>query len=84
MSAIAKIERYRLESRAIGLHNEGKTTGAIAKILTEELQGKDSISQTSVAAWLRTGKDPTPRTRAELKRLALDMIRILNAFVRAC
>ena len=82
MSVIAKIEKYRLESRVRELHNERKTTMEIAKIVTEELNGKGSISQTAVSRWFRTRKDPTPGKRAELRRLALDMIRILNAFVQ--
>lgn len=96
MSAINKIETYQLGSRIKELRLEGKSSGLIAEILTKELNGKGSISQTTVSRWIRTSKDPmvsrwirtrrdpAPRTKAELKRLARDMIRILNAFVRAC
>lgn len=53
MSAVSKIGKYNLQDRTLALAAEGKSTDAIAKILTEELEGKDSISQTSVAAWLK-------------------------------
>ena len=86
MSAISKIERYRLGNRVIKLDGKGKTATQIAEILTKELKGKDSITQTAVSRWLKSFRDPSQSTRdiAELKRLALDMIRILNAFVRTC
>lgn len=53
MSAVNKIEKYNLQDRTLALAAEGKSTDAIAKILTEELEGKDSVSQTRVAAWLK-------------------------------
>ena len=52
MSANNKIEQYNLQSRALALKAEGYSTGRIAEFLNEELAGKDTVSQPTVARWL--------------------------------
>lgn len=47
-----KIQQYGLGNRALELHAEGYVHRQIAKILTEELAGKDSVSQATVSRWL--------------------------------
>ena len=54
MAGKSKIEKYGLEGRVSVLaFDEHKNTREIADILTEELAGKDTISQSAVSNWLK-------------------------------
>uniref|UniRef100_A0A6M3J405 Uncharacterized protein n=1 Tax=viral metagenome TaxID=1070528 RepID=A0A6M3J405_9ZZZZ len=52
MAANNKIEQYNLQDRTLSLKAEGYPTRRIAEFLTEDLAGKDTISQPTVARWL--------------------------------
>ena len=52
MAANNKIEQYNLQTRTLELKAEGYPTRRIAEFLTEDLAGKDTISQPTVARWL--------------------------------
>lgn len=86
MSAFYRIEIYPLGSHVMSLRLEGKSFERIAKTLTKELHGKDNISQPTVAKELKSNDDyiRDPRNIDDLKRLALDVIRVLNEFVQRC
>jgi len=65
MAGPGKIEKYRLEERVLALAAEGRNTYQIAARITEELDGKDTISQPTVARWLkRTRRERSEQTRA--------------------
>ncbi len=53
MSAQNKILKYNLEDRLLALSALRKTHDEIAKILTQELAGKDTISQNTVSRFLK-------------------------------
>ena len=57
MAQINKIEKNNLQARCMVLFREGRTTAEIADILTQELAGADTISQPSVARWLKPIRD---------------------------
>lgn len=53
MALINKIEKLGLTDRVLALTSQGKTTYEIAAILTQEATGAYSISQPTVARWLK-------------------------------
>ena len=54
----SKIEKYGFQDRVLKLYSEpGMTSLRIAQVLTEELQGNDSISQPTVSRWLKDVRD---------------------------
>ena len=57
MAAVNKIEKYNLQNRVLALSGEGNTTHQIAAILTEEAEGRYSISQPTVSRWLKTVRE---------------------------
>lgn len=61
----SKIERYGLQEKILHLSAQpGMTTHKIAEILTEELDGNDSISQPTVSRWLKdVREDRNEQTR---------------------
>jgi DNA-directed RNA polymerase subunit F len=64
MARINKIERFELAPRVLALTAEGKTTHEIARILTEEGDGAYTISQSTVARWLKdVRKERSEQTR---------------------
>lgn len=54
MAAINKIEKFNLSDRVLALSGKGKTTHEISQIITEEAQGKYSVSQPTISRWLKT------------------------------
>ena len=68
MSKINKIEKYNLQERTLALSAQGHTTALIAAKLTEELQGRDTISQPRVSVWLkRIRKERSEQTREQFQ-----------------
>lgn len=64
MPPLNKIERYNLVDRILALSGQGKNTYEIATILIEEAEGKYSISQPTVARFLKgVRKDRSEQTR---------------------
>ena len=54
MAGKSKIEKYGLEARTAALaFDEHRNTREIADILTAELDGRDTISQSAVSSWLK-------------------------------
>ena len=65
MAAQSKVTKYNLQERTLALAGEGATTDAIADILTKELDGKDTISQSTVSRWLKAErKERSEQTRS--------------------
>ena len=56
---ITKIEKHKLEARVIALFNDGKSTHEIATVLNTELNGEDTISQSTVARFVKTIREDT-------------------------
>ena len=52
-----KIEKYNLTDRILALHEDRQTTARIAEIITQELDGADTISQATVARFLKPYRD---------------------------
>ena len=77
MPAPTRIEIYPLASRIVALRLECKSFKRIAKIVTKELE--EEKRSRPKENYLRN-----PKNIDDLERLALDMIRMLNAFVEAC
>ncbi len=64
MPPINKVERFNLVERILALSGQGKNTYEIATILTKEADGKYSISQPTVARFLKgVRKDRSEQTR---------------------
>ena len=64
MARINKIDRFDLAPRVLALTAEGKTTHEIARILTDEAGGEYSMSQSTVARWLKdVRKERSEQTR---------------------
>lgn len=61
MSTNNKIDQYNLQDRVLSLRAAGNSTRVIAQILSDELDGKDTISQPSVSRWI---KKETQRRKA--------------------
>jgi len=53
MAAQSKIEKHKLTERTLALAGEGRTTNEIAQVLTKELGGRDTVSQPTVARFLK-------------------------------
>lgn len=66
MAGKSKIEKYSLEARVSALaFNDGKNTREIAEILTDELAGKDTISQSAVSNYVKPLRE---ESRAETRQ----------------
>ena len=64
MPAINKIEAYNLGARVLSLTGQGRSTHEIASTLTKEAAGDYSISQSTVARWLkRVRKERSEETK---------------------
>lgn len=64
MPAINKIEAFNITARVLSLTGQGRSTHEIASTLTKEADGDYSISQSTVARWLkRTRKERSEETR---------------------
>ncbi|MBW1989414.1 MAG: hypothetical protein JRI97_07695 [Deltaproteobacteria bacterium] len=64
MAAINKIEKYGLQERVLALSGQGLTTREIADVITQDLQGQDTISQPTVSRWLKEiRKERSEQTR---------------------
>ena len=66
MPSVDKIKKYQLEDRILAL-SVGHTTQEIATIVTDELNGQDSISQPTVARFIK-------KTREEREEVARPII----------
>ncbi len=62
MAAQSKIEKYALHARIAALMNDGKNDTDIAAILTEELSGRDTISQPTVSRYTKSLREEVRST----------------------
>ena len=82
MSARNKIEKYNLGPEVLRLDAlPGMTTYRIAELLTEGLQGKDTITQSTVSRWLKgERKERRDQTRSVVnERLKKEVPKDLDA-----
>ena len=64
-----KIEKYHFEDRCLELSTAPGMTGVkIAQVLTEELKGKDTITQSSVCRWLKSVREERADETREVYR----------------
>ena len=64
-----KITRYKLGPDIKVLQILGKSTYEIAEILTQQLHGRDKISQSTICRWLRTGAKQKPKRKRHHNRI---------------
>ena len=64
-----KIEKYHLEDKCLDLSASPGMTGVkIAQVLTEQLGGKDTITQSTVCRWLKSVRDERADETREVYR----------------